>query len=74
MLADEVHDGHMCPDGVMQIRQTVGETGAKMQEGARRPFNHTRVAVRCPGANPLEQAEHAANFRLSVEGSDQMDL
>ena len=74
MLADDVHDRHACSASVMQIRETVGEAGAKMQERACRPFEHTRIAVGCPGADALEETEHAANLRQVVEGSDKVNL
>ena len=74
MLSDEVDDGHLCPASIVQIRETVGETGTEMQESARRLFRHARIAVRSSSHNSFEEAEHAAHFRQPVERSDQMNL
>jgi hypothetical protein len=63
MLADEVDDGHVCPAGIVQICETVGETRAEMQQSACGFFRHARIAVRGAGDHTFEQAEYAAYFR-----------
>ncbi len=74
MLPDEIDDGHLRPASIVQIRETVGETGTEMQDGACRLFRHARITVRSSSRNSFEKAEHAAHFGQPVERSDQMNL
>ena len=74
MLPDKIDNGHLCPACIVQIRETVGETGTEMQDGARRLFRHARITVRSSSHNSFEEAEHAAHFRQPVERSNQMNL
>jgi len=74
MLADEVDDRHLGPAGVVQIRETIGKAGAKMQEGAGWFFRHPGIAIRRSRANSFEEAEHAAHFRQPVERGHEMNL
>jgi hypothetical protein len=54
VLAHEVDNGHARPACIVQIRETVPETGAKMHEGACGFSCHARIAVGGSGDNPLE--------------------
>jgi hypothetical protein len=74
MLANQVDDWHASPARVVQIRETVPESGAKMQQRARWFFHHARIAVRGSGNDAFEEAEHAAHFRRAVQRSDDVDF
>ena len=74
VLADEVDDRHLGPARVMQIRETVGETGAEMQQGARRLFSHPRIAVGRSGHDAFEEAQYAANFRCAVQRGNNVNF
>jgi hypothetical protein len=74
VLANEVDNGHACPACIVQIRETVAETRAEMQEGAGGFFSHARIAVGGSGDNAFEETEHAAYFRHSVKRSDEVNF
>jgi hypothetical protein len=74
MLSDKVDDRHLGPARVVQIGEAIAETGAKMQECARRFFGQARISVGGAGDDTFEEAKHATYFRHSVKRSDQMNL
>ena len=74
MLADDVNDRHMRSPRIMQIRQSIAETGTQMQQRACRFFRHTCVAIRRPGDHTFEQSEHTAHFRRPVQRRHNVDL
>jgi len=58
MLADEVDDGHVCPAGIVQICETVGEDQGRDAGECMAGFSAmARIAVRGAGDHTFEQAE-----------------
>ena len=55
MLANQIDDGYLSSARIVQIRETIPETGAKMQESAGWFLGHARIAVRCSGNDTFEQ-------------------
>src|SRR5580698_8603027 len=74
MLANHVDDRHLRPTGVVQVRQTVGETGTEMKESASWLFCHARIAVRGTRHHAFEKTKHAAHFRDSVQCCHDVDF
>ena len=74
MLTDDVDDGNVGATGVVQIGETVGETGAEMQQSAAGFLRHASEAIRGSSDYTFEQAEDATHFRHAVERCDQMNF
>ena len=74
MLAHQIDDGYLSPARIVQIRETIPETGAEMQEGARGFFSHARVAIGGSGGNTFEETKRATYLLDSVKRSDQMNF
>ena len=74
VLADNVYDRHLRSARVVEIRNTVRQTGAQMQQRARRLFSHPRVAVRGSRHHTFKKAEHATHFRYTVKRADDVHL
>src|ERR1700722_8005660 len=74
VLAYEVDDRHVRAACIVQIREAVPDAGTKMQESAGRFFGHAGVTIRGSRSDTFEQAEHTANFRNAVKGSDNVDF
>jgi hypothetical protein len=58
----------------MQIRQSVPETGSKMQQRTGGLFCHARIPIGCSGYDALKQAENTTHFRQAVKSRDNMNL
>ena len=74
VLADDVDDAGVGLLGVVQVGQPIGEAGAQVQQGGRRPSQHAVVAVGRARHHALEQAQHAAHARHLVQGGHEMHL
>jgi len=60
--------------GVVQIRETVPETRAEMQQRRRRLVGHACVSIGRARRNALEERENAMHFRDVIEGRDEVHL
>ena len=74
VLTDEINDWHVRPARVVQIGESVPETGTEMKQSACRFLSHAGVAVRGSGHNSFEQAQHASHFSDSIKSSNDMDF
>ena len=74
VFAHDVHDRGTRLARVVEIRETVGEARAEVQQRGGRPAGHPGVTVGCARAHGLVQAEHAAHLRHAVEGGDKLHL
>src|SRR5271165_81001 len=74
MLANNVDDRHVGSTRIVQIGETVGETGAKMKESTCRFPRHSRITVCCCRHDALEETEHTADLRPSVQCCDDMQF
>ena len=72
VITNDIDDRRMRPQGIVQVRQTVGETWSEMQQRHRRTIEHARVSVGRAGDHAFEQAKHAAHSVDAVEGSDKV--
>ena len=72
VIADDIDHRRIAALGVVDIGETVGETGSCVQQGSCRLVGHARIAVGRARDHALEQAEHAAHLRLAVERGDEM--
>ena len=74
MLADNVDDRNLRSARVVQISETVCETGTKMKQSACRFAGHACITIRRSSNDPFEETKHATHFRRSVKGSNYMDF
>src|ERR1700734_1188737 len=74
MLADKIYDRHHCPMGIVQIGETIGQTVAEMQQGARRFSCHACIAIRRTCRYTFEKTEYASHLIHAVQGRDEVHL
>ena len=74
MVADDVDDRRRRPARVVQIGEAVGEAGTQVQERRGGLAGDAAIAVGGAGSDALEQAQHAAQARVRIEGADQVHL
>src|SRR5262249_24067762 len=74
VLADDVDDRHARSARVVQVRETVGEARAEVQQRACGFARHARIAVGRAGDDAFEEPEHATHAGLAVERRDEMHL
>ena len=56
----------------MQIGQTIGQTGAQMEQGRGRFVGHSREAIGHAGYAAFEQTKHATHAIDLIKGGDEM--
>jgi hypothetical protein len=74
MLPNYVYDRNLCPFGIVQIGETVGEARAKMKERACWLFRHSGITIGRACHYAFKQAEHAAHLIDLIESGDQVHL
>jgi hypothetical protein len=72
VIANDVHHRRVRAHRVVQVRQTVGETGSKVQQRDRGPVEHARVPVGRARHHAFEQAKHATHVTDAVERGDKV--
>src|SRR6266446_3029969 len=70
MLSDNIEDRNMRPAGVVQVREAIAKTRAKMKERAGGFPSHARVPVGSCRNNAFEKTENATHFRPLVKRRD----
>ena len=74
MVADNVDDRRRRPARIVQIGEPVGEAGTEMQQRRGRLSGDAAKTVGGAGSDAFEQAKHAAQARVRIEGADQVHL
>jgi hypothetical protein len=74
MLTDEVDHRHLRALGIVEIRQSVCESGAKVKQRARGLLRHASVSVSCSCNHSLEETKNAAHLSASIQRRDNVYL
>jgi hypothetical protein len=74
VLPYQIDDGNTCTVGVMQIRESVGQTWPEMEQRACWLLHHARVPIRCTRYYSFEKAENTSHPRDLIEGGNDVDL
>ena len=74
VLADKIDYRYVRPICIVQIRRTISQTRAKVQEGTCRLFRHAAIAIGGSGSYAFEETKDAAHFRCLIKSSDQMNF
>ena len=74
VIANDVEQRRARLAGVVQIRDGIGQAGAKVQECRGRPARHAPVAIRRPAAHALEQRQHRTHAWYLVQRLHKMHL
>ena len=72
VISDDVRHRYARTLGIVKVSETVGETRPTMKQRGRRLSRETRIAVRCPSRDALEESKHSGYGRDPVESSDEM--
>jgi hypothetical protein len=74
VLADKIDYRYVRPICIVQIRRTISQTRAKVQEGTCRLFRHAAIAIGGSGSHAFEETKDAAHSRCLIKSSDQMNF
>jgi hypothetical protein len=74
LVTNDINHRRRGPARVVQIRQTVGEARAAMQQRRRRLFRHPCIAVGGTRHHAFEQAKHAMHAGNPVERGNEVHL
>ena len=72
MFTHNIDDARPGLFGVVQIRRSVCQTRAQMQQGGSGSIGHAVIAIRRAAAHALEQAEHAAHALNAIQRANEM--
>ncbi len=74
VLADHVDDRCVGAPGVVQVRQSVGQSRTQVQQGAGRLARHPAVAVGSAGDHAFEQAQHRPHAGFLIQRGNEVHL
>jgi hypothetical protein len=73
-VANRVDYRYLCPVGVAQIREAIGQAGAKVKQCAFWFSGHAGIAIGGARDHAFEETEHTTHFHYSVKSGDNVDF
>jgi hypothetical protein len=74
VITDHVDEGYVGSTSVVEICETITETGSKVKQRDGRLAGDAGVAIGGTGDHTFEESQHAPHARLGVEGGDEVHL
>jgi hypothetical protein len=72
LVTDDIYHFCICPAGIVQVGDTVGETWSAVKQRYCRFPRHPRITVSTTGDNGLGHSEYAAHALNPIKSNDEM--